>query len=47
MPTKIINAPIRAMENLMGAENEEDRFLSKPLDAISKELEEVDEDKKS
>ena len=42
-PLKIINAPVRAVENLMGAEEEDDRFFSKPLDAISEEIEKIDE----
>jgi len=41
---KIVNAPIRAAEDLLGAENEDDRLLSKPGDALAKELEDVDKD---
>jgi hypothetical protein len=46
-PFKIVNAPIRAAENLLnGGERvpEEDRIFSKPLDAIADELEDVDDD---
>ena len=46
-PFKIVNAPIRAAENLLnGGESvpEEDRVFSKPLDVLANELEEVDDD---
>ena len=43
LPIKIVNAPIRAAENLMGCDNEDDRIFSKPLDAVSKEIEKVDD----
>jgi hypothetical protein len=41
---RIINAPIRAGEDLLGIEDEDDRLLSKPADALAEELEEIDED---
>ncbi len=43
-PLKIVNAPIRAAENLMldGKHTREgDRFLSKPLDAVSDEIKKI------
>ena len=46
-PFKIVNAPIRAAENLLnGGERvrEDDRIFSKPLDALADELEELDDD---
>ena len=46
-PFRIINAPIRAVETLVnGGEKpaDDDRLLSKPLDAIADELEDVDEE---
>lgn len=44
-PFKIINAPIRAAENLLEGDDvpEEERIFSKPLDAIADELEKIDE----
>ena len=41
---KVVNAPIRATENLLGVDNESDRFLSKPANELAKELEKIDED---
>jgi hypothetical protein len=41
---RVVNAPIRAAENLLGAEDEDDRLFSKPADALADELEKVDED---
>ncbi len=41
---KVVNAPIRAAEDLVGIDDEDDRLLSKPADALAKELEEIDED---
>lgn len=46
-PFRIVNAPIRAAENLLNCGErvpEEDRIFSKPLDEIADELEDVDED---
>lgn len=46
LPLRIINAPIRAVENLMSVDEhtrEEDRIFSKPLDALADELEEINE----
>lgn len=42
LPVKIVNAPIRAAENVLGCDKS-DRIVSKPLDALAKELEKVDE----
>jgi hypothetical protein len=44
-PFKVVNAPIRALEDLMGTETtpEDERFFSKPLDELAKQLEKVDE----
>lgn len=41
---KIVNAPIRAVENIAGAETEDDRILSVPGNELGKELDKVDED---
>lgn len=41
---KIVNAPIRASENLLGVDNEDDRLLSQPLNALAKELKKADDD---
>ena len=43
-PFRIVNAPIRAAEAFMGCEREDDRLLSKPLDAIADEVEKIDGD---
>jgi len=42
-PIKVVNAPVRALEDLFDCDNEDDRLLSKPLDAIAEELKKVDE----
>lgn len=44
LPLKLVNAPIRAIENLCGTEKESERVLSKPLDELAKEVEKIDED---
>ncbi len=36
---KIINTPARALENVLGAEDDEDRPLSGPLNKLAEELE--------
>lgn len=41
---RVVNAPIRAVENVLGVEDEDDRLLSKPVDALAEELEKIDED---
>ena len=41
---RIVNAPIRAVEDVLGAESEDERIFSKPADALAEELEEIDED---
>jgi hypothetical protein len=41
---RVVNAPIRAVENVLGVEDEDDRLLSKPADALAEELEKIDED---
>lgn len=41
---RVVNAPIRAAENLFGCETEDDRLISKPGDALAEELERIDED---
>jgi hypothetical protein len=41
---RIVNAPIRATENLLGAKTEDERLLSKPADALAEELEDIDKD---
>jgi hypothetical protein len=41
---KVVNAPIRAAEDLVGIDNKNDRLLSQPLDALAKELKKADKD---
>ena len=41
---RIANTPIRATEDLLDAESEDDRLFSKPADCLTKELEDIDED---
>jgi hypothetical protein len=41
LPVKIVNAPIRAVEDIFEVD-EEDRVLSKPLEKLADELEDVD-----
>ena len=41
---RLVNAPIRATENLLGVEDDDDRIFSKPADALADELEKIDED---
>lgn len=41
---RVVNAPVRAAEDLLGVEDEDDRLLSKPADALAEELEEIDRD---
>jgi len=41
---RVVNAPIRAVEDVLGVEDEDDRLFSKPADALAEELEEIDED---
>jgi hypothetical protein len=45
LPANILNAPIRACEDLVTGEKtrEEDRVFSKPLDFLADQLKEVDE----
>jgi hypothetical protein len=42
-PIRLMNAPIRAMETIVGVD-EDDRVLSKPLDALAHEVKKVDDD---
>lgn len=46
-PLRLVNAPLRAVEDLItfGSDEaaEEDRLVSKPLDALAKQLENLDE----
>lgn len=44
-PVRIVAAPIRAAENVMGGgnERESDRILSMPFNELAKEIEKVDE----
>ena len=49
--TRIVNIPLRATENALDAlsgedapTQEEDRVISKPLDALADELEDLDKD---
>lgn len=47
LPIRIANAPIRAAETILGsgsAPSEDQRIISKPLDALATELEKVDGD---
>jgi hypothetical protein len=41
---RIVNTPIRATENLLGVEDEDDRLFSKPADALADELDDIDDD---
>jgi hypothetical protein len=41
---RIVNAPVRAAEDLLGVEDEDDRLLSKPADALADELDDVDDE---
>lgn len=41
---KIANAPIRAAEDLVGADSDEERLFSKSDDALAKELDRADKD---
>lgn len=44
-PFRIVNAPLRAIENVLADEpDEEERVISKPLKALADELEKVDGD---
>ena len=43
LPFRIINAPLKALENL--SELAEDLEIASPLDAIAEAFEEIDEDK--
>jgi hypothetical protein len=43
LPVKIANAPVKAVETLVGAEDADLPQPSKILEALSDELEEVDE----
>lgn len=45
-PVRLVNAPLRAVEDLVadGKEKEEDRIASKPLDALADNIERVDGD---
>ena len=44
LPLRIVNAPIRAVENLIGADDRnDDRILSKPLDTLADEIKKVDD----
>jgi hypothetical protein len=45
IPLRIANAPLRAVEDLVGIgeDGEDERIISKPLDALADELEDVDE----
>lgn len=44
LPVKIVNAPVRAVEDLMNTEKckEDDRILSKPLDFLADQLKNID-----
>lgn len=44
LPFRVVNAPIRVLENIAGDDPPEDeRILSKPLDAIADEIEKIDD----
>ena len=43
VPIRILNVPIRTLENLTDTDDE-DRVASRPLDELADELEDVDED---
>lgn len=44
IPVRAVNTPIRVVETLAGAEQEDERFMSKPLDILAKELSKLDEE---
>lgn len=43
IPVKIINVPIKVVEKLTWAEDDEDCILSKPLDILANEIKKIDE----
>ena len=43
LPIKIINVPIKTIEKLTWAEDDEDCILSKPLDILANEIKKIDE----
>ncbi|ULQ47449.1 hypothetical protein JN531_003995 [Flagellatimonas centrodinii] len=45
-PIRLLNAPLRAVENLTGAETEDDRLLSRPAEELAKEVEQAVDGKK-
>jgi hypothetical protein len=45
-PVKLVNAPLRALEDLFeydGKTKEDDRIISKPLQVLADELKKIDE----
>lgn len=38
-PVRLVNAPLRTVENIVGCEDEEEREVSRPLESLAKELE--------
>jgi hypothetical protein len=46
LPLRIVNAPIRATENLLSVDEEpqdEDRVFSRPLEELAKEIQRIDD----
>ena len=44
VPIKLVNAPIKAMEDtLLGVDHDDDRIMSKPLDKLAEHIKEIDE----
>jgi hypothetical protein len=49
IPIRIINVPARAIEKLVNPDSQiddEENFLSKPLEKLAQAIEEIDKDKK-
>lgn len=44
LPVQVVNAPLRAVEDILGGEKarEDDRVLSKPLDFLADQIKKVD-----
>jgi len=47
MPVRIVNAPLKAVEDVLadGKATDDERLISKPLDALGDQLSKVDGDK--
>lgn len=45
-PIKIVNAPVKALEDICGVEDDEDRIASMPLEKLAEHVQEIDDDRK-